>query len=471
MAVELEYSAIGETVRRITATPGSPYYILSAVIHAGGKDIYPLQFLSHSIGRDFVASHTDDMSLVLAVGLGTLINEIGPFQDDLKITINRSQCDGEGRQLTNLPVVSRTYRAYLGDDIPRASEAGNNPAMQDTETANRTSIRPTRFIVEEVAMEQLRKMQVGITARSCPPYAVMQTLLVKSCQALKLGNDEVITGFDMVEPNNTTARDHVVVRDGTPVLDLPDLLQNKQGGIYSTGLGFYIQGRSIYTWPLYDTGRQDTAKRLLQVVLAPSKQSRMLDRTWLDNGRMVTVYSAGVSKVIDDTLGKLNVEGNGVRFADASKLLDGFGEVKGNKLTVSRSKNNNEYVSTVLGNGQNFAPLSDSAATSNVYLEASKLAKRSVAIMILPWRRSNPELLVPGMTAEILYDYNGIIRTIEGVLLGNNNDYTLDGQGVTVDRYIATTSLIVGIDRNDPDYIDYLKNGGAVSPSPEIGSL
>lgn len=471
MAVELQTSAIYETVKKVSTSPGSPYFIIQAVVHAGGKDLAPLQLTRHDVARFYKSSFMDDSSLVLLIGLGTLVNEIGPYQDDLKLTLNISMCDEQAAQLTNEPVLSRTFRAYLGDDIPRSAEAGNSPILQDTETANRADAKHIRFILEEVAVEQLRKFQVGIVARSCPPFEVMRTLLVKACQALKLGKDEVITGFDLVPANNVTPRDHVVIRDGECILEVPDILQNKQGGIYSTGLGFYIQGRSIYTWPVYDTTRQDTAKRVLTIVLAPSRHSKVLDKTWSNDGRMVTIYSAGDVKVIDDSLGQLNIHGNGTRFADAGKLLDGFATVDGNKATISRSKNNSEYVTTVVGNGQNLAPRSKAQTTSNIYLETSKLAKRSGATMHVPWVRSNPELLTPGMAVEILYDYNGLIKTIPGVLLDAIHSYALDGQGLAADRYTATSGLAVFIDRNDPAYLDYIKGGGTLNPTPDVGNI
>lgn len=471
MAVELETSAIMETVRRITAAPGSPYFGFEVIIKAGGKDIVPFQMLRLDTGRNYRDSYMDATTLVLAIGLGTLVNEISPFQDDLKIIINQTQCDEYGRQYTDLPVLSRTFRAYLGDEVPRSLESGGNSVMQDTETANRASIKNVRFVLEEVAIEQLRKFPVGVIPRGHTPFDVMKTLLIKASQALKLGKDEVIGKFEFTEPNNVTPRDHIVIKDGEYILNVPDLLQNKQGGIYSTGLGFYIQDRGIYTWPMYDTTRQATAKRVLEIVLAPNRYSKILDRTWMDDGRKITVYSAGVSKVIDDSLGKLNIEGNGVRFAAANKLLDGFVSVANNKATVSRTKNNSEYTTAVVGNGQNFAPVAKNGVSGNIYLETSKLAKRNGAILITPWRRSHPEKLTPGMAVEVLYDYAGVIRTIEGTLLETVNSYTLDGEGTVADRYFATTAISVFIDRSDPDYIDFMKSGGQISPIPEVGTI
>lgn len=471
MAVELEHSALMQELALMQVEGGSPYFQMRAVIHVGGKEIVPLQILRKDVMRDYRKGFCDDTSIVFALGAGTLMNDIGPFQDDIKVTLTIVDADTSGGEYTDRPAPTRTYCAYLGDDIPRPTDAAYNPSLSDSETADRSSMKYVAFVLEEVAVSQLTKMRLGYIGRSCPPFAVMEMLLGNSCKALKLGNDEAILGFDLTQPNNVTPRDHVIINDNTPVIDIPDLLQNEQGGIYSTGLGFYIQGAYIYTWPMFDCYRQDTARRLLQVIMAPNRHSTMLDKTWRVSGRMVSVYSAGISKPIDDTFGQLNTEGNAVRFTSPSELFSDDMQIGDNKMVAHRGKTNSEFATTVMGNGQNVANTAGTRVTSNVYLEASKLARRAGAIMIVPWRRSNPDLITPGMAVEILYDFNGVIRTIEGTLLSSDSSYELEGQGMQAYRFTAATALSVFVDRNDPDYIDFIKGGGAVSPVPEIGSL
>jgi len=469
MAVELQSSALMQDVAPILASPGSPYFIITAVIHSGGKDIQPLQIPRHDIGRDYRSGYLDDSSIVLTLGAGTVMNDIAPFADDLRITISKAPATDEGMLITSAPVQVRTYKAYLGDDVSSSVESGSNPAMQDTETANTFSVQHTQFVLEEVAIQQIRSQRVGFIARACPPWRVLEAFISRAIKALKLGVDETINRFDIVDANNNNSRDHVIIPDGTPLLDLADHLQNKQGGIYSTGLGFYIQGDTAYTWPMYDLSRRQTAKKTMTVILAPNRQSMMIDKTWMVKGRQLTILSAGISKIIDESGDKLNTEGNGVRFMDASKVLGNNGTVKDNKYTMNRSTNVNEFVTTVVGNGQNTAGVS--SPTSNVYLESSKLARRAVAFLAVPWIRSNPESVFPGMPTELIYEYDNNVQTINGVLVEAYHSYELDGRGMIAKRHRAKSSLLIAIDRNDPAYVKYLQNGGTVSPAPEMGTI
>lgn len=469
MATDLQSSALMEDVGPILSAPGSPYFIISAVVHAGGKEYTPHQIIREDVGRDYRGAYMDDHSIVLSFGTGTVMNGIAPFADDLRVTISKAPATEDGAMISSMPVEVRTYKAYMGDDTVGNAESGSNPAMQDTDTADRFSMGHTQFVLEEVAVQQLRSQSVGFIGRARPPWTILEAFISSAIKTLKLGLEETINQFDLVPANNNNPRDHVVINDNTPILELADYIQNKAGGIYSTGIGFYIQGRCIYSWPLYDTSRTQTAKKLLTVILAPSRHSMMIDRTWLLKGRKLIILSAGISKVIDDTAGKLNIQGNGVRFTDASKIIGDNGTVKDNKYTMSRSKNVNEFITTVVGNGQNTA--SASAPTSNVYLEASKLASRAVAYIAVPWIRSNPDAIVPGMPTEIMFEYNNDIQTMNGILAEAYHSYELDGRGMIASRHRAKTSLLIAVDRLDPAYLLYLKNGGSLSPAPEMGTI
>lgn len=467
----LQTSPLLLEVGQITNSAGSPYFKVTSMIRCGDKEFAPLNVLRLDTDANYRTSYMDLLSLVVVVGKGTLLKDIAPFQDDIKITITKVPLGVNGAVLTNKDIHIRTYRAYLGDEVPRAMDNASDLTYTDKSSGDLSGTTTLTFILEEVAIEQLRRMSYGFVARSCPPYMVLKTMISRACQALKLDMAESVTGLDMVQANNNTPRDHIVVKDGTPLLELPDLLQNDQGGLYSSCLGFYIVGKFVYAWPLYDTSRQATAKRLLRVILSPTKFTASLDRTWKDDGRTLTVLSSGKTTMIDDTVGQLNTKGNAVRYSDSRKLLENFGVVKDNKLTVSRSANGSEFSIATPGNGQNYARVSDKPFTNNVYLEASKIARHNGVTMIVPWGRSNPDLLTPGMSVELLYDHNGLINVISGTLIGHTSSYELEGTGPTAKTHRAACALVLFLDRNDPEYIAYLKAGGSISAVPEVGSI
>lgn len=472
MAVAVESSALGLELRRITGKPGSPYYKLEIFVNAGGRQLHPLQTMRMDVDRDYKVAYMDDHSVTLQYGSGTAIFDIAPFQDDLTITIKKhiltgfSDGDGPGA------IEARTYTAYLTDDLPRGPEISAAPQFKDRETANRSKTLTLTFVLEEVAVTQLRKMSIGTIVRATPPYMVLKTLINNALNSIQVPLESKISGFQMEEVSNKAPRDHIVLEDGTMYVDLPDLLQNEKGGIYSSGLGFYIQQQFVYAWPLYDTKRLDKAKRVLQIFMAPSQATSGIDKTWTDDGRCISVWSAGAPKLLNDSLDILNTEGNATRFADANNLIGGMGKAEGNKYTMNRSTNNSEFATTVVGNGAHYAKRSEKTFSANPYVEASKMARRQGQFMLLPWERSNPDLLIPTMAVEVYYDSGGEIKIMSGTLTGCKSQYVLQGTGPTPNRAMACKSMIeVFLDREDPDFKAFVAKGGSVSGTPQIDAL
>lgn len=471
MPAELQHSALFEEVVKIANSPGSPYQKVTTIIHAGGKDIIPLKSVRWDIERDYTGSWSDAASVTVYMGAGDLMVDITPFQDDLRITMLSSPVSEFGYEDTSVAVNAMTFKAYLGDDTDTTAEVGNDISLQDKETANRTSIRAVNFVLEEPAVAQFRRQSTGTIAEVSPPYMVLETLLNRCCQALTLDQADKILNVDMVPASNQEPREIMIIPDNTPLPELPDYIQNKEGGIYSTGLGFYIQNRIVYLWPVYDITRYDQAARVIQVFMAPNKNSQLIDHTWKDQERTLKIYTAGIVKTVDESVDRLNNEGGGTRFTMASRLVDAPVQVGGNKMVADRSKNNSEYAAAVLGDGQAMLRSSSTRVTDNVCLEASKLAKRSSVNLIVTWLRSEPTKVTPGMPGEIIYDYNGDIRTIPAVLKHALHSYEFEGLGPTGDRFRSKSVLTFSVDRNSPEYQLYVKAGGEATPMPDYQNI
>lgn len=471
MAVDVGSSALGFELDRILAGPGSPFYQMDIVVNAGDRILAPLQCVRRDVGRDYKTTYMDDHSVTMQFGSGTAIFDIAPYQDDLTVTIRRRVLSGTNASTDDPKTTVRTYTAYLTDDLPRGPEIASAPQFADRETANRSKTLNLTFVLEEVVMTQLRKMSIGTIVRKRAPWEVLKTFLANALDSIKVGQDSKIDTFEMVKASNAAARDHIPIPDGTPLIDLPDLLQNERGGIYSSGLGFYVQGPGVYVWPLYDTSRLQSAKRVLQIFLAPSQSTAGIDKTWLFDGRILSVWASGIPKLLNDSLDILNTEGNAVRFSDADQLIGGMGVKEGNKFTMNRSQNNSEFATTAVGNGANYAVNAKVGFTSNPYVETSRMARRQGQFMVIPWERSQPDLLIPSMMVEVYYDQGGAIKVMTGVLTGNVSADVLQGRGPTERVFASKTTLEVFLDRNDPDFQAYLEGGGTVSGVPQIDLL
>jgi hypothetical protein len=205
-----------------------------------------------------------------------------------------------------------------------------------------------------------------------------------------------------------------VVTAGTKLVDFPDYLQARIG-VYNSGLGHYIQNKYWYCYPLYDTSQFNAREATLTLVILPKRKFSNIERTFLVQGKSVTVLMTGET-AYSDPAGKLQVgQGNGIRFANAATLMDSTTTVD-NKTSISRDANNSEFTSAEAINGVNNAPILGDRITANPFAVYSMLAARNGGMFKGVWENSDHALLLPGMPTKIVYDVDGVATSIYGVL-------------------------------------------------------
>ncbi len=453
--------------QQIVSAPGSPYYHVTAYIRCGGKITTPFKVVDLEIGQDYTSEFADSIFLTCEIGLGDAIYNIAPYAEDIRISIQKVPLNDQLGK-TGQPAFRRTYTAYIVSEIPAPDSIGGNPLLRSVEVGNNHGFVQMVFKLEETAIVHFKRMTYGAVFNDTIPVNIALTFLEASRNKLKLSEDESLIGVDLTPADNTTPRNNIVIPDGTRLVDIPDYLQNKEGGIYNAGLGFYLTGKYVYLWSLYNTNRTQTANRLLRCYIAQDNRSSLVEHTWLENGRRLDIWCRATVSKVDERIAQRNIEGTGVIYTDTEKLMNGFAEVGDGKLVVKKGLNTNEFAyATPVNEVQNIKW--GSRSTSNVFYEASVLAKRSGICYTLTWNHSNADLLTPNMAVEIVYAREGISKKIKATLLG-----TLTKISTVSDRHlnrgsVSETVLTVFISENDPMFNDWV-NSGAVGRStpPQI---
>jgi len=445
--VEIEHTALYREVEAIVGDVVKPvHFSWRADIHVNGVTYTPLKLLSIDTVQDFESNYADEVLVTLAVSGGTYAKRIYPFQDKIDITLYRTPLRevADTTDEEQSPSYERYSATLLENGNPLIEANSHNSPSE--EAMNLTNIFEVTFQLVGKGLEQLRMKSVGRIFRNTDVESVIKTLMTNDSKAIKVDGVNLPQGVTMVEASNKAIRPFVEIRHGTKLVDVPQYVHHKCGGVYSAGMGYYLYRNFWHIYPCYDTTRFNKALKTMTLINLPSNKMPGIERTYRSNGRNLVVLATGEVRLKDDSEGMQLNAGNGVRFATTKGMMEGtFVKTKGNKTSGQRGVSTSEYVASERRNGQNNVHISQDAITANPYIEHSKLARRQGALMTFVWENSQPDLIAPGMMIKVLYVEEGDVKEVYGTLLKAHHYTQLRGQGMQASRYISQSALAVFI--------------------------
>lgn len=414
---------------------------------ADGREIIPLRVVSIDLGRDYLKSYADDMYVSLVFGVGTYSKHIYTNKEQLTVFLSR-EVVGDSNNSADEPIVTQEYKAVLCENKDVAAASGSG-ILDNVEAADTANVAMVRLQLIDRVTEWMRSVSVGGSFRKRSAAEVLLTLLTSKTQDIPR---EIMTDkcrVDMVPEDNTERRDHVVIPHPTPLVELGDYLQERCGGIYSTGLGIYLLSGDWYVWPALNTKRFDQSPRGLTVINVPEEKMPSIERTWLKKGNQLIVLSTGRTDITDvSDKAKLD-QGIGIRFNDAKELLDGFVTTVGNIAKASRSKNVTEVLIDTAVDGMAHITRSVNKVSGNLFSELSNTAFRKGNNVTATWENSDHIQLYPGMPVRFMYEFENQVRVRYGTLVGDQHFISMEGKGGTSQRFKSNTALFLFLDKEE----------------------
>lgn len=439
----IENSSLQQEIANITAGGSNPVSAhWKCRIETPNGDILPIKVLSMDIERKYTENFTDNTILSVVLGMGTFTHSVYPYKDNLFVLLSRHPMSEKGEDLDNASIMTRRYKAILLTD---SSEALKNtvPTTNEKESGDRTNIFQVDLQLLDEAVEQIRLMSTGGTYVNTVPGNTVRHIVTELSKSLEVSDEEAIYGVDMVAPDNQVPREHLVIPHGTKVYDLPAYVQDMGGGIYNAGLGFYLQNGTWYLYPELATDRFDQAPRTLTIINVPPNRYSSIEKTYRRTDNQFVVLATGdVSHLDGRNTMQLNF-GTGTRYTDPNRVLDGFGDTKGNRTTITRGENNSEYQVNAREDGLVNAPVSSDAITANPFSQASRLARRQGSYVQMVWENSDPDGIYPGMPVKFMYLSNDEVMTLVGSVVGVHHYIHNTHQGLVVGRHRCNSTVVL----------------------------
>lgn len=430
---------IDEEIKRITESGPKPVgYKYRLLINANGKTIEPFRLVNIDIIRDYFENYSDEIIAEFFIGAGTLHGDLIPNKDILTATLIKQQLKGiSGEPDNNNPIQSFTYKASLiegpSDQVQTATPDNLSKAGSDMGTPITVYLQLRERVVDALA----KAFTGGIYYDEIPANVLRLMLGNESYLA---GGD--VRGVDLVPPSNTTPQKQLIIPQRVPVVDLPAYFQKHLGGVYSTGMGWYLQRGLWYLYPLADLTRFNKPHKSLTIINVAESKMPQIDRSYRETANQVIILCTGKVKSFDNSEAtQINV-GNGTRYTKAENVSGDFGSyLKNNTYRISRAKNNSEYYSMARRDGMQKAMVSEQVLITNPFEEMAQIALRECTYVMLEWQRSKEDLIYPGMPAKMVYQDNGEAKEIYGVVFKCQHFITGDSLSM-IDTPHKTTSVV-----------------------------
>lgn len=419
-------SQLYREVLSITSQGVKPvHYRYEFEIIANGVTHKTLTGVAFSFLRNYLKDYAEDARVELLLPAGTFLYDILPYRRDLKIRIygypQHEVLDMEDKRAA--PVV-REYKA-IPFDTGDATVNQANASAATKDTANLSTANVYTFQLIDPVVEQLRLVQIGGIYRAQTPGDLLRALLTHYSQRLEFPADQKPLGVGMVAPNNQEQRLTTIIPHGSPLVDQRDgteglarRLQYREGGIYNGGIAAFYQSRHWYVFPPFDVTRWETAKRKLTIANIAEKDLRQPERSYRDDGNNVYIIATGQVNYKDQSEHEQLNSGNGTRWSNSSKVFNGMLSGDGNTAKADRSSVMTEIVGDPNPQKLAYAPMAKQTISSNSCAQMTPLTFKRGSMIQLTWEHANLEILYPGMPARVLYERQGVIEMLDGVLVG-----------------------------------------------------
>ena len=386
-----------------------------AVVHLDNEILVPLMVLAVNVERRYVDSFTDEMTCTLLFPLGKYARRIYPNRNNLQISLTKIPLhEGVKGANIDLELSAERYSAILLDHGPAPTE-GQGAESNDEMVLDLTNLVEVSFQLFNKAAEQLRLLTVGGVFRKTRVDDLILSLLTKEASKVSVYDERALSGIDLVPVSNQGQNEQVVITQGTRLVDVVGYLQGRVG-VYNASASSYFQNKFWYVFPLHDASHFSDRLTTLTILVLPKRKFSDIERTFTQNASSLVILASSETGFRDDSGRQYLSDGNGARFADASKLMEGSSQTQGNRVLLSRGATNSEFTTDANGNNLNHAPVPNQRITANPFSVCSALNARNGGVFKLVWQNSDSSLIIPGMVARIVYFDVDQIKEIYGVV-------------------------------------------------------
>lgn len=352
-----------------------------------------------TIDKNFTGNYLDDIDLVIMMPPSDYM-KIQKHAQDLYIDLIFRYVDPhEEGLLYEKPPITLSYRAIIKNNIDLAKQFHMFEVKPDEDQPSYEGHHAARMDVMFQLMPQdaydIRHKHYNGIFKQC---TVKEALVyIAKCYGIK--------NISIVEPDNQTIYNHIVVPPGLTFATIFDFIQERYG-VYLKGFEYYYDNATLYIWPPYEL--DPVSPTTLNLFNVPEGYFVGLKGYHIKIEDDIYVVSNTPSNTLNITELGAEKEGNSVSFIRADSILDQFHTYFGSK-GVTINKNNTISLDTTSDNTIAKEALYQKYQdpTINQFKETSKLERLNATKVMLGWIHSTWTDIRPGQRLIYHYDDEG----------------------------------------------------------------
>lgn len=446
---EIEKSPLWADIRDIMSSEKKPVkFEYRGMLHTEKEDYPILKMTSIDLIRDYANNIGDILRIQFKMPLGEYMVRLYPFRVNLEFTIKRIllQEGADKKEPDSLIQVERYKAVFLVDENPvlTASEL----EKVDTASLNMVDIVDVNLQLLDRSLEPIRVKSVFGVFHNVNQKQLIHTLLAGESMKIQVDGKPAIDGINIVEPDNKESRKHVVFPNGSMITNIPTFLQEKMGGVYSCGIGNYLQKyekkKLWFVYPLFNPKRFENTKDHRAIIYSlPQDKFPAIDRSYKKDGPIVHILANAAKKYHDSADIDYMNKGSGFRMADARAFMKKPVALTEEGIKGKRPNLNFEVTAESREDGLNYAPFVPSGASSNPYKEYSKANARNVARIDFIWENCDYELLYPGMPCKYIFLDDEKPIELKGIVVFVQVLTELQGNGINGTVYKSKCTVTI----------------------------
>lgn len=398
-------------------------------LHTVDKDldvsdgIVPVAF---RIVRDYIGSCGDYIEVDLTCPFGTYLYDVYPYLNNIELSVyTERQYHPNG-----LPtVVTERYKAvYLiekNQKLPTIAQGNKSDLNQRLPIA--LTLQLIDRSVETLRIKTLHgnfDRAINRSNKDMSPGGFLRSIISEHANKVLIENRPAIDRLEIEPPDNTEPLKSVTIGSNTRLVEVPEQVQTKNGGVYNGGIGNYIQRYSadglssskvFSVYSLYNTTKYPSAVHKTLFYVPSTTPESILDRTYRHSDGVLKLLAHTATRIDDTKEAPLMSTGSGYRVSSAASYMKKPVELTPSGPKFKKTGLNTEIVGLERDDGLNFAP--NKGITYNLHQLSSEVLAKQGKYISLMVSNLDPDFIIPGGKCKISYeDKHGQVAELYGVI-------------------------------------------------------